>query len=134
MHLQAVMKKCTENQTRAMIKQAATSTDERKKNIIEILRALQPNQSPTVQQFGLRLNSSFAKIDARILNAPALEYGQQKTITPIAGVWRPDNLPFIAAVKGITWGCLILDGRTPENAVNAFCNTVSIFMISTTLR
>lgn len=127
MYLQAVMKKCTENQTREMIKKAAISTDERREKLLNILQSLKINQSKTVQQFGLRMSTEFPQIDARILDAPALQYGKANVITPVGGAWRPDNMPFIEPANAISWGCLIMDGNTRENEVKGFCNTVNIY-------
>lgn len=119
------MKKCTEMQTRNMIRQSATSTDERKRKLMDMLRKLQPNQSATVQQFGLQISAEFAEIQARILKLPTLEYGQRKAIVPQVGVWRAENMPFIAPQEIRNWGVLIMHDRTQRGSVNQFCQTVS---------
>lgn len=123
---QAMMKKCTEMQTRNMIRQAATSTDVRKKKIIDILRKLQPNNSLAIQQFGLRMAADFTQIDARILNPPVLEYGRGETVQVQRGVWRAEGKSFIAPVRMQNWGVLILHDRTQRGVVEAFCRTVSL--------
>lgn len=122
---QAVMKKCTENQTRNMIKEAATSTDVRKKKLMDILHKIDPNRSPTVQQFGLQLDRKFAQIPARILAPPVLEYGDKKTVMPRDGVWRAENIPFIKSMQATNWGVLRLDERTQQSTVKELCGMVS---------
>lgn len=124
------MKKCTENQTRNMIREAATSTDIRKQKLIDILRKIDPNRSTTVQQFGLQVDTKFAEISARILDAPCLEYGSGRTAQPNLGVWRAENMPFITPMNATVWGVLVLDGRTQRNAVDDFCKAVSLLQTS----
>lgn len=122
--LQAVKKKCTENQTSAMIREAATRTDVRKQKIIDLLRTLNPNASRAVQQFGLRLNTSFANVKARVIGPPMLEYGGKTMVKPKFGVWRAENFAFIAPQEATVWGVLTLT-RVDRSLVENFCQTVN---------
>lgn len=110
-----------------MIRESATSTDFRKQKILDLLKQLRPNQSATVQQFGLQLSDKFTEVKARIMDPPKLQYGNNKVITPAQGVWRGENLPFLQPVNAtqITWGVLNLDGRTQRSAIEQFCQMVS---------
>lgn len=123
-HVQAVKKKTTENQTRMMVREAATSTDFRKNKIMEILNKIKYNDAASVKGFGLNVAGQFAKIPARILNPPMLEYSKNKTVLPSRGAWRAENIDFIVPQKNINWGVLILDYRTQRSQVEAFCKTV----------
>lgn len=123
---QAVNKKCTETQTRNMIRVAATSTDIRKDKIMEMLRKINHNQSKCVQSFGIQLDQNFATIPARILDPPALEYGNKKPIYPSRGVWRADRLPFLYPKGADKWAILVMDNRNVyPNQVQDFGNNVS---------
>lgn len=116
---QAVMKKCTENQTRAMIKQAATSTDVRRGKIMALLKEIKHNDSPTLQQFGIGVDGNFASINARVLNPPTLEYANKKQVKPVRGVWNPAG-EFLFPMQLPNWSILILEERTNERAVHEF--------------
>lgn len=122
-YFQAVQKKTTENQTRAMIREAATSTDVRKQKIMDMLRRIQYNQSNAVTGFGLTVGDRFAEIPARILDAPMLQYNG-RAIKPQRGEWRGENAGFLEAQKVINWGVLMLDNRTRESDVRDMCEMV----------
>lgn len=108
-----------------MIRESATSTDVRKQKIMDLLRQLQPNQSATIQQFGLQLSDKFTEVKARIIDPPKIQYAN-KAIEPMNGVWRGEGLPFLKPVNAsaIMWGVLILDSRTQRSSVEKFCQTV----------
>lgn len=122
--LQAVNKKCTENQTRNMIKVAATSTDERKQKIMNMLRQITHNQSPTLKQFGIQVGTEFTNVPARILTAPTLEYSNNKTVVPAKGQWRVDNLQFLTPKALTRYAVLIMDRNVRD--VRQFCECVSV--------
>lgn len=113
-----------------MIKEAATSTDVRKAKVMNLLNQLKVNKTKIVGEFGLQISDQFAEIDARILNAPDLEYGQGRTVPPRNGVWNAERTPFLQPVKpsaGIVWGVLVLDNRIYDNFVNDMCQMVSYY-------
>lgn len=122
--LQAVNKKCTEMQTRNMIKVAATSTDVRKEKIMDMLQKIAHNQSSTLKQFGISVGSEFSRIPARILDAPTLEYKNGRTIVPSKGQWRIDRLEFLQPKNVTRFAVLILDKYVRD--VRDFCMWVSI--------
>lgn len=107
-----------------MIRVAASSTDERKKKIENILNQIKYNDADSVKGFGLRVGEQFAEIPARILDAPQLQY-KNKTIQPARGEWRAEGFEFIVPERAVNWGVLILDGRVRESAVNEVCQMVS---------
>lgn len=117
------MKKCTEMQTRTMIKQAATSTDVRRKKIMDLLRNINHNACPTLQQFGVSVATDFSKVPARVLDPPVLEYANQKKAFPKKGVWEGGG-HFLFPVTLTNWAVLTLDQRTYENGVRDFTSMV----------
>lgn len=124
MSLQAVKKKCTEQQTRNMIRVAATSTDERKRKIMDMLKQIAHNQSQTLSEFGIKVGEQFSNVPARILDAPTLEY-KNKQIKPSNGQWRIDNLQFLKAKPLTRYAVLLVDRRTRDDKVREFCSMVS---------
>lgn len=107
-----------------MIREAATSTDVRKQKILNILNQIKYNEAESVRGFGLTVDSQFAEIPARILDAPTLQY-KNKIVRPARGEWRAEGFEFIVPEKAVNWGVLILDNRIPESAVREVCQMVS---------
>lgn len=121
---QAVMKKCTEKQTRNMIREAATSTDVRKAKIMAMLQKMRHNEAPALKQFGIGVASEFTAVKARVLDAPTLEYGKMSKVRPMRGVWNPAG-EFLRPMAIPNWAVLIMDQRTNQHAVNDFIANVS---------
>lgn len=122
---QAINKKCTENQTREIIKHAATNTDIRKKKIMELLQQIRHNQSPTINGFGLQVESDFAKVPARQLEPPMIQYAKQ-TIKPAKGVWRGEGMEFLHPQSAARWGIINTNYRTQQNELNDFARMVRL--------
>nr|CAD7264340.1 unnamed protein product [Timema shepardi] len=107
---QVIIKKMNETQTANMVKVAATSAEDRKRKIMEALKLVNFNASPTVREFGFSISDQFTKVDARILNPPALTYKENKPpITPFKGVWRASE--FLTGSELKDWVVLNLNGR-----------------------
>lgn len=121
---QVINKKCTENQTRNIIRYAATSTDDRKNKIMELLRQITHNQSPIIRGFGLQVDQNFAKVPVRQLDPPSLVYGGNKTMTPRNGVWRGENMQFLMPTTGVEWAILNTNVRTRHNELEELAKMV----------
>ncbi|XP_055305200.1 protein argonaute-2-like [Sitodiplosis mosellana] len=111
---QVINKKCTENQTRNIIRFAATSTDDRKQKIMKLLSQIRHNNSQTIQGFGLGVDANFAKVPARLLDPPVIEYSN-KTMKPSRGVWRGENSAFLLPQAANEWSILNTNFRTKPN-------------------
>ncbi|CRK93503.1 CLUMA_CG007039, isoform A [Clunio marinus] len=107
---QGTNKKCTPNAVAKMIKYSATSTDERKKKILDLLSKIN-YQKPQgeIQGFGLDIASNFNKIDGRIIEPPKLKYKDQ-TVGPERGAWRGEK--FLECGKPVKWAIINCDDRT----------------------
>ncbi|RZB39276.1 Glyco hydro 56, Piwi, PAZ and/or DUF1785 domain containing protein [Asbolus verrucosus] len=79
--------KMTDNQTAQMIRHAATSTTERKRKIQNIIEKAGYNRNPCINEFGFSISDKFQKVDARILQPPALQYSGG-TVAPAKGTWK----------------------------------------------
>uniref|UniRef100_A0A1B0F9L7 Piwi domain-containing protein n=1 Tax=Glossina morsitans morsitans TaxID=37546 RepID=A0A1B0F9L7_GLOMM len=86
-------------QVKKMTKYAATSTDERKNKIMNLLTHFCHNQNPTIRAFGIQLGSNFIKINFRLLSPPDLEYYGGKTVRPCDGAWQVTNAKFLESAK-----------------------------------
>lgn len=91
---QAVNRKMTEKQTSAMIKEAATSTVERKRKIMDALNTTNYNNDLCIREFGFSVGNQFEQLQARVLTPPTLEYAREFQVTPSKGVWRNDKSHF----------------------------------------
>uniref|UniRef100_A0A6M2DIC2 Putative germ-line stem cell division protein hiwi/piwi n=1 Tax=Xenopsylla cheopis TaxID=163159 RepID=A0A6M2DIC2_XENCH len=118
---QIVLKKLTENQTRNMIKCAATPTELREKKIMDAYNNSRIENHPAVKEFNLSIDSRFEKVDARVLDPPKLEYAGGNVVTPREGVWRAEREKFLKAVTIQNWTVLNLDFRTRIDAIDFFC-------------
>lgn len=107
-----------------MIKVAATSTDVRRKKIMDLLRGINHNACPTLQQFGVNVATEFSTINARVLDAPKLEYAGKKIVQPSKGVWNAAG-HFLFPVTLTNWAVLTLDQRCYENNTLGFVERVS---------
>ncbi|KAF7267279.1 hypothetical protein GWI33_019470 [Rhynchophorus ferrugineus] len=74
-------------QTRKMIRYAATSTDVRKARIQDALKTADYNSSPAVREFNITVGNDFQQLQARVLNSPALKYGNDRTVNVSEGRW-----------------------------------------------
>lgn len=108
---QAVNRKMTENQTSAMIKFAATSTDVRKDKINRALREASHNTNPTVREFGFSVANEFEKLTARVLPPPDLTY-KDRNVRVSKGVWRSEK--FCVGQQINKWTIAVADRRAPR--------------------
>lgn len=125
--MQVINKKCTENQTRNIIRFAATSTDVRKQKIMDLVNQIKHNQSKTIQGFGLNVGNDFVKAPARLLDAPKIQYAANKIVQPQRGVWSSERMEFLITDNSkVTWGILNTSFRTKPNEVDDLARMVII--------
>ncbi|KAL4119320.1 hypothetical protein QTP88_012145 [Uroleucon formosanum] len=112
------LKKLSEVQTAAMVKNAARPPGERRQTIENCIKDIAYNKDPVLKDFGIEVKEQFASIPARVLDQPSLAYAQNKETKPRAGVWRPDR--FSKAVHINKWVVLNLDQRTNIASIKNF--------------
>lgn len=116
---QATNKKCTPDVTRGLIRYSATSTDERKKKIRELLDKINYEMDPTIQGFGIKVNKTFEKTEARVIDPPNLKYSHNAIVTPERGVWKEEK--FLEVNRNtIKWCILNVDLRTDIGKLSRF--------------
>ncbi|XP_055305199.1 protein argonaute-2-like [Sitodiplosis mosellana] len=122
---QVINKKCTENQTRSIIRHSATSTDERKKRIMDVFNVVNHNNSQAIKNFGVDVGKEFIQVPARKLEAPTIQY-KNTTVKPKNGVWNPVNMEFLmsepTSKTGLEWGILNADNWTERRAILELCD------------
>lgn len=115
---QVVQKKLDETQTRVMIRHAATSTEVRKKKIVDAMKQANFNADPCVRAFGLAISDQFENIQARVLEPPMLTYNTPREVMPRKGVWRNDY--FLDGKMLTNWKVLNLS-RVYDKDIDYFC-------------
>ncbi|CAO2656388.1 Nn.00g051910.m01.CDS01 [Neocucurbitaria sp. VM-36] len=123
--------KLSDRQTSEMIKFAVTLPRERWAAVEHGVRLLNWANDPYLRHYGLQINPSAAKVKARILPSPSVQFGagsKDATIKPqdlIAGRWRLDGRKFAMNNKDRpikAWGVCCIQGRgsPPPQAVEGF--------------
>lgn len=114
---QATNRKCNEYQTRKIIKVAATSTDKRKAKIMELINKVKHNQSPIIRGFGIEVDTNFATVPARCLEAPKIQYADNKVVNVKNGVWSGQGMPFLIPESANKWAILNANQRTRDDEI-----------------
>lgn len=118
-----INRKCTDNQTRNMIRKAATSTNERKGRIMHLVDQIRHNQSEIIRGFGISLDTDFTKVPARRLPAPDIVYGNG-SVNVIRGVWSGERKTFLLPESANKWAILSAS-RSQKNELNELADMVS---------
>lgn len=72
------MKKLTEMQTAAMVRNAARPPAERRQTIENCIKDIRYNEDPVLREFGIEVKEYFSTVPARVLEQPSLSYWQDK--------------------------------------------------------
>ncbi|KAF2129769.1 eukaryotic translation initiation factor 2C 2 [Dothidotthia symphoricarpi CBS 119687] len=123
--------KLSDTQTSSMIKFAVTLPKERWAAVQHGVRLLNWANDPYLRHYGLQVNTTPAKVKARVLPSPVVHFGagsKEATIKPqdlTQGRWRLDGRKFAMnnkdrPLKG--WGVCCIQGRgsPPQQAVEQF--------------
>lgn len=91
---------------------------------MELLQKIKHNDCSTIKEFGINIGLDFAKVPARQLEAPGIQY-KNRSIKPVRGVWRAENEQFLMTdEKVIEWTILNTNYRTRYNELTEFGNMV----------
>ncbi|XP_037901333.1 protein argonaute-2-like isoform X1 [Glossina fuscipes] len=106
-------------QVSKMIKYSATSTNERKNKIMNLMAHFRHNENSTIRSFGIQLGGNFIKVHFRLLPPPELEYCGGKTACPRDGAWQLADVKFLETSKvnqGHKWAIVYENKGRPINA------------------
>lgn len=90
---------------------------------MDLVKQIDHNRAPALNQFGLSVDNKFAKVPARILDPPEIEYAN-RICRPAKGVWRGEGMEYLKPTTAPVWGVINADRRTQRSAVEEFCKTV----------
>ncbi|KAL6820698.1 Piwi domain-containing protein [Trichoderma camerunense] len=123
--------KLNPEQTAAMIKIAVTRPNVRKNDIMKNVRDLQLPQDPYLRHYGVQLELSFAKTEARVLAPPIVNFGQGTADPKYSGRWDLRGKKFFKQNPAplMNWGFLVMDDCVQQPQVQQFARTFkSTFM------
>lgn len=90
-----------------------------------LLNKIQHNRSKIIQDFGVELDTDFAKVAARCLQAPGIKYANQ-LVKVINGVWRGEGMQFLMPETANKWAILNANQRTRRNELEELSTKVFI--------
>lgn len=121
-------RKLSDTQTTAMIKLAALKPQERQARTEQYFQEARYTQNQAYKQLNLSVRAEMMRVEARILDAPELEYGSGKIVQPKGGAW---NLRDLRLNKGAEvpreWAVMVVGSerdatrRHVEEFVSRFC-------------
>ena len=124
-----VTNRTSDNQTQKIIKVSATTTNDRKARIMDLLNRINHNSSNAINGFGINVGNRFIDVTARQLDPPKIEYKNNRVFEPRDGVWNLMNAKFLLTGHQSTtefkWGILNADSYTNESAIRELCKMVS---------
>ncbi|KAI5077233.1 hypothetical protein GOP47_0007057 [Adiantum capillus-veneris] len=104
-------------QRQKMIDQARQGPDERRSAVQKAMDASDYASNDIIKDFGVRIDPRMRKVPARLLDAPALIFGESRQETPRGGRWNLNNKSMARAATISSWAVLSFDGRMPPHAV-----------------
>ncbi|XP_065345728.1 protein argonaute-2-like [Cloeon dipterum] len=106
---QVTIKKLNDDQTKSMVKEAATEPKVRQLKILEAFKSLNVNQDPILKEFQIEVHADMTEVKGRVLAPPALKYRTDQHVRVINGEWRMDNQKFQSVTKEVrNWAILDL--------------------------
>ncbi|KAA6409085.1 MAG: eukaryotic translation initiation factor 2c [Lasallia pustulata] len=118
--------KLNETQTSNMIRFAVTKPSERLTAIEKGLKMLDWENDPAFKHYGLKIQGSMLKTNARLLTNPQVEFGSQNTVNPgVSGRWdlkgRRFLIPGASTDRPLrSWGvCRMNNGRDTVDLATA---------------
>ncbi|KAL6893135.1 Piwi domain-containing protein [Trichoderma longibrachiatum] len=117
--------KLNPEQTAAMIKIAVTRPNVRKGDIMRNIADLRLQQDPYLKFYGVELQQQFAKTEARVLNAPLVNFAQGTADPKYSGRWDLRGKKFFKPnVAPLTnWGFIVMDDCVQFSQLQQFART-----------
>jgi len=137
------VRRLTPQQTQSMIRVAASAPDVKRQSIqTQMEQNLQFHRDPQAAAFGINIDTKMMQVNARILDAPTLQYKLPPKMQVSGGSWNLKQCRFLEPSKINAWAfcCFIsqqqAQGRGPDEGLNSFINTLGrkLFEIGITWR
>ncbi|KAK4775311.1 hypothetical protein SAY86_010246 [Trapa natans] len=122
---QRYTKKLNEKQVTNLLRATCQRPNERENGIQKIFKANKFKEVPIVNEFGMTISSELARVPARVLPAPILNYhpsGKEVIVDPRMGQWNMINKKMINGARVDAWACINFSTKLNRNVPYDFCN------------
>ncbi|KAL8245916.1 hypothetical protein R6Q59_007132, partial [Mikania micrantha] len=121
---QRYSKRLNERQITALLKVTCQRPQERETDILKTVRHNAYGQDPYAREFGIKISTQLASVEARILPPPRLKYhdtGRERDCLPQVGQWNMMNKKMVNGGTVTNWICINFARNVQDNIARAFC-------------
>ncbi|XP_031269949.1 protein argonaute PNH1-like [Pistacia vera] len=121
---QRYTKRLNEKQITSLLKVSCQRPREQEMDILQTVHQNDYGQDEYAKEFGIKVASKLASVEARVLPAPWLKYndaGKEKEHLPQVGQWNMKNKKVINGSTVRYWSCINFSRSVQENTAEAFC-------------
>ncbi|XP_019099422.1 PREDICTED: protein argonaute 1 isoform X4 [Camelina sativa] len=125
---QRYSKRLNERQITALLKVTCQRPIDREKDILRTVQLNNYEKDPYAQEFGIKISTSLASVEARILPPPWLKYhesGREGTCLPQVGQWNMMNKKMINGGTVNNWICINFSRQVQDNLARTFCQELA---------
>ncbi|KAI4998638.1 hypothetical protein ZWY2020_053980 [Hordeum vulgare] len=124
---QRYSRKLNERQVTNILRLACERPERREGSIVEVINRNNYGIDDNAKEFGIKVMSQLALVDARVLPPPRLKYhqsGREQICNPSVGQWNMNNKRMINGGSIRHWACISFGSRLHWNDVSVFCNNL----------
>lgn len=125
---QRYSKRLNERQITALLKVTCQRPQEREQDILKTVSHNAYGQDPYAKEFGIKISTKLANVEARILPPPRLKYhetGRERDCLPQVGQWNMMNKKMINGGTVTNWICINFARNVQDNIARAFCSELA---------
>ncbi|GKD75574.1 argonaute 1-like protein, partial [Tanacetum coccineum] len=125
---QRYSKRLNERQITALLKVTCQRPNEREEDILKTVRHNAYAQDPYAREFGIKISTNLASVEARILPPPRLKYhdtGRERDCLPQVGQWNMMNKKMVNGGVVASWICINFARNVQDNIARAFCSELA---------
>ncbi|XP_076896843.1 protein argonaute 1-like [Bidens hawaiensis] len=125
---QRCSKRLNEKQIAALLKVTCQRPHDREHTILKTVRENAYDQDPYAKEFGIKISTEPASVEARILPPPLLKYhetGRERDCLPQVGQWSMMNKKLVNGGMVANWICINFERSVQDNMARNFCSEIS---------
>ncbi|OWM73716.1 hypothetical protein CDL15_Pgr026820 [Punica granatum] len=123
---QRYTRKLNEKQVSNLLRATCQRPNDRERNIRQMVSQRDFGADNLVSnEFGMKVSGDLAKVSARVLPAPMLNYhpsGREATVDPRMGQWNMINKKMINGARVDAWSCINFSMKLNRNVPYDFCD------------
>ncbi|CAJ0960664.1 unnamed protein product, partial [Mesorhabditis belari] len=121
-------KKLSEKQTSSIIRAAAVDAQQREQRISALCEQAAFHKDPFLKEFGLSIVPKMFETTARVLQPPAIMFGDNKRTNPIVvpkdGAWSMDNQTLFLPASCSSYSMIALVNPRDQALLQTFCQSL----------